>query len=244
MSDLRGRRVVIVGGGSGIGEAVALALRDVGAVVTIVGRDAARLETTRQRLGAKVRAEAGDVSDEASAARLFTAIGPFDDLVTTAATSSSLLGVSASMADMPMANAERFMAGKFWTQYRAARAALPHLSARGTITFTSGVASRKIMPRHTVIAANNAALEAMAKQLAREVAPRRVNVVSPGLTSTATYDHLPPERREAFFAEVRRQLPTGEVASAADVAEAYLFVLRASALTGAVVAIDGGFLVS
>jgi NAD(P)-dependent dehydrogenase (short-subunit alcohol dehydrogenase family) len=151
--------------------------------------------------------------------------------------------VQKSIAEMPAEGAHAFFEGKFWAQYQAAQAALAHLAPNGSITFTSGAASRKTLPGHTIIAANNAAIEAMAKQLAREIAPRRVNVVSPGLTDTRAYDHLSPETKREFFAQVIKQLPLPRVAQPDEVAAAYLFAMTARYLTGTVIDIDGGLLV-
>ncbi len=240
---LEGRRVVVIGGASGIGLAVAAAARAEGARVAVVGRSKDRLEAALREIGPEVESAVADARDPAAIGAALVAWVPIDHLVTTTSVSASGLGVQKSMAHMSLTGARAFFDGKLWSQYTAAQAALPHLSPSGSITFTSGVASRKSLPNHTVIAANNAAIEAMAKQLAREIAPRRVNVISPGLTTTHVYDHLPPTEREAFFAHVTGGLPIPRPASPEEVAAAYVFAMTSSYLTGAVIDIDGGLLV-
>jgi NAD(P)-dependent dehydrogenase (short-subunit alcohol dehydrogenase family) len=162
--------------------------------------------------------------------------------VLTISVSATSLGVNSRLDAMPAEGALAYLEGKFWAQYRFTQAALPLLSPAGSITFTSGVASRKGLPGHTVIAATNGAIEAMARQLAREIAPRRVNVVAPGLTETGAYDHLSPQERQAFFDHVSRQLPLARVAQPCEIARAYLFAMTATYLTGSVIDIDGGLL--
>ncbi|MCW5729683.1 MAG: SDR family oxidoreductase [Alphaproteobacteria bacterium] len=241
---LEGRRVVVVGGSAGIGHAVAQAARAAGAEIAIVGRDTGTLSRAVAALGGGTRGEAADARDPAAIATALARIGRFDHLVVTASASAARLGVAKPMAEMPKAAAESFFAGKFWAQYHAAQAALPLLSADGSITFTSGVASRKGLPNHTVLAASNAAVDAMARQLAREIAPVRVNVVSPGLTDTRAYDHLAEEEKKAFFAHVTGRLPIARAASAAEIAQGYIFAMTATYLTGAVLDLDGGLLVT
>jgi NAD(P)-dependent dehydrogenase (short-subunit alcohol dehydrogenase family) len=235
--------VAIVGGSSGIGLAVAAAALAAGAEVSLVSRSTERLQSAAVKLGKPVRTVPADARAPEALRRCFAEIGRIDHLVTTTTVSAARMGVTRSMADMPADGALAFFEGKFWTQYRAAQAALPHLSETGSITFTSGIASRKGLPGHTIVGAVNAAIEAAARQLAREIGPRRVNAVAPGLTDTGAYDHLPPQERERFFAHVTGQIPVRRPARPEEIAEAYLFAMRATYLTGAVLDIDGGLLV-
>jgi NAD(P)-dependent dehydrogenase (short-subunit alcohol dehydrogenase family) len=240
---LSGQRIVVVGGGSGIGLAVAKAAHAQGARVALVGRSKDRLQTAVKQLGADVEIATADARDPGAIAAELSSWQPIDHLVLTTSASASGLGVQKSMADMPLDAARAFFDGKLWSQVTAAQAALRHLSPAASITFTSGVASRKGLPNHTIIAANNAAIEALAKQLAREIAPRRVNVVAPGLTATGVYDHLAPTEREAFLAHVTAHLPIPRPATPDEIATAYMFAMTATYLTGAVIDIDGGLLV-
>ncbi|MCP5367470.1 MAG: SDR family oxidoreductase [Hyphomicrobiales bacterium] len=238
---LHGRTVLVIGGSAGIGLAVAQAAAAQGARVHIAARDRGRLARAAEQIGAAGH-HAADVTDDAARAALFDSVGPIDHLAVTSHLSSTRLGVHTAMDRMPLDGARKFMEHKFWSQYAAAQAALDHLSADGSIVLTSGVASRRPLAEHTVIAATNAAVEAMARQLCAEIAPRRINVVAPGLTDTRTYDHLSPESREAFFAKVRGLVPVARVATPADIARAYLFAMESDYLSGAVIDMDGGLL--
>lgn len=241
---LAGKTVVVVGGASGIGFAVAEAAIRAGASLMLIGRTPERLTAATASLGDQAHSLAADARDPAALANAFAKIGPIDHLVTTISVSATKLGVNKPIGAVGRDAAEAFFAGKFWSQYWTAQAALPHLAPDGSITFTSGVAARKGLPDHTIVASNNAAIEAMARQLAREIAPRRVNVVSPGLTETRAYDHLSPEDRQRFFAHVTGRLPIPRVAQPAEIAQGYLFAMTATYLTGTTLDIDGGLLVS
>ena len=242
MARLKDQHVVVVGGGSGIGLAIASKCATEGARLTLIGRTEDTLREAALEVGGasyKVANAAVDGSLDAA----FAAIGPFDHLVTTVSASSTKLGVTVPMTDMPLAAAHEFFEGKFWGQYRSAREAVGHISRTGSIVFTSGVAVRRSLPGHTIVAANNAAIEACARQLAKELAPIRVNTISPGLTATRTYDHYTAEERDAFFRRVTANMPLGRPAEPNEIADAYLFALTADYLTGAVIDVDGGFLV-
>ncbi|MEC9344454.1 MAG: SDR family oxidoreductase [Pseudomonadota bacterium] len=242
MGRLEGQHVVVVGGASGIGLAVARKCAGEGARLTLVGRTESRLREAAAEIGG-ARYQVADAATDGALGDAYAAAGVFDHLVTTVSASSTRLGVAVDMVDMPLGAAHDFFEGKFWGQYRSAREALGHVARTGSITFTSGVAARRSLPGHTILAAANAAIEACARQLANELAPLRVNTISPGLTATRTYDHYTPAEREAFFQRVTGNMPLGRAARPEEIADAYLFAITADYLTGAVIDIDGGFLV-
>jgi NAD(P)-dependent dehydrogenase (short-subunit alcohol dehydrogenase family) len=241
---LAGQRIVVVGGASGIGLAVAQAAHAEGASLGLVGRTRERVEAAMRAVGRNASSATADARDPAAIAEAFSRWAPIDHLVVTTSASASALGVQKPMREMPLSGARAFFDGKLWAQYTAAQTVLPRLARDGSITFTSGAASRRSLPNHTVVAASNGAIEAMARQLAREIAPQRVNVVSPGLTATGVYDRLPDAERESFFAKVTGRLPIPRPAAPSEIAAAYLFVMTATYLTGAVIDVDGGLLVS
>jgi NAD(P)-dependent dehydrogenase (short-subunit alcohol dehydrogenase family) len=240
---LAGRRVLVLGGSSGIGRAVAAAALAEGAEAHIAGRTAATLAEAADALG-HVGTHQVDARDAAALDALFAALAPLDALVVTTSESSSRHGVNRALPDIPLDAAQAFFEGKYWNQVRAAQRVLPHLAPEGSITLTSGVASRRTLANHTIIGSVNAALEGFARQLAREIGPRRVNLVAPGLTRTRAYDPLPEAQRSALFGRIAAALPMGRVGTPEDVAEAYLFALRATWLTGTVIDMDGGHLVA
>ena len=214
---------VVVGGATGIGHAVAETLKTRPGRVEIAGRHSGV-----------------DISDEASVAAYFKQLGPVDHVVVTAG--SSAPGGGVTQVDLGAAKAAFDV--KFWGSVIVAREAAKHIRPGGTISLTSGFLARRTVPGAFVKTAMNAALEATAKMLAKELAPVRVNIVSPGLTRTEAYAGMAAAAREAMYASTAERLPAGRVAEATDVAAGYLFVIDNPSVTGAVIDIDGGALVN
>ena len=177
-----------------------------------------------------------DLTDEASLHALFSAVGAFDHLVITAGP----LVQAKPLAETAFEQAQADFNVKFWGSLRAVQAALPTLAPQGSITLTSGQLSRKYLGGQLIKTGINAALEAVGKQLAKELAPRRVNVVSPGITATEAYDGMSAAQRQALFERVSDSLPVGRIGQAADVAAGYLLAMENGFVTGSVIDIDGG----
>lgn len=214
---------VIIGGNSGIGRAVAQALSN----------RPGRVVTTS-------RSEGLDITDSAALTQFFDAQGAIDHLVITAA--SPAPGGSVMSVDMQAAK-EAFDV-KFWGTIAAVTAASKHLRPGGSITLTSGFLSRRTVPGTFVKTAMNAALEATAKILAKELAPIRVNVVSPGLTDTESHHGMETSARTAMFDRAVATLPAGRYGRAEDIAQGYLLAIDNLFMTGAVIDIDGGGLIN
>jgi NAD(P)-dependent dehydrogenase (short-subunit alcohol dehydrogenase family) len=242
-NSLSGRTVVVVGGTAGIGLSIARAAADAGGNVVVAGRDASRfgdLQAGRQ----SARFVEADASNVESLKNLFQSVGEVDHVAMTVHEIATVVGADRRMDAIDLNSAQRFFDAKFWNQYRIAKACIPHMRATGSIVFTSGVASRAIIPNHTVISATNGAVESCARQLAREIAPIRVNVVAPGVATTSAYDGMPPEERKAFIDRVARALPVGRVGTPEEVAQGYLFAMTCEYVTGAILDVSGGLLVS
>ncbi|KUM02869.1 SDR family oxidoreductase [Chromobacterium subtsugae] len=225
---LRQRSVVVVGGGSGIGRAVAQEAADAGAQVYVLGRS-----PTASGPWQSLRA---DVTDSASLDAAFAEIGRIDHLVLTA---GARVG-SPTLAAVEWADFERTFNVKLFGAVLAVRQALPYLAADASVTFTSGLLSRKYGAGGLLKSTVNAALEAAAKNLAKELAPRRVNVVSPGVVDTELWGPDGAESRQAAMARIGAGLPLGRVGRPQDLAQAYLFAMGNAFLTGAVLDVDGG----
>src|SRR5512140_3954679 len=161
---LKNSKVVVVGGSSGIGFAVAQQSLDAGAEVVIAARSLDKLRAAARQLGDRVRVEQVDVSDEPSVIDFFRRVGPFDHL---AATIKPQLP-SGKFLDNDLSAVSAAFDAKFWGQYRLAKHAVGHITPHGSIVLTSGVASRRSYPGYSAVSAMNAATEALASAIAIE----------------------------------------------------------------------------
>lgn len=234
---LMDQHLLIVGGTSGIGLAIAEAAVDAGARVTIAARDATRLKEALHLLGNDVRGEIVDVSDESSIQALMDRVGPIDHLVAT----PGLDHAPAPVTESETAVVEKLYRTKFLGQYLLAKHAAAHLSGSGSITLTSGVLSTRPAAGFAALSAVNAGLEALGRTLALELAPRRVNVVSPGIVDTGKrFAGLPPAERTEKLQNMGDSLPVERVGQPQDLAQAYLFAMQNPFLTGQTLIVDGG----
>lgn len=232
---LQGKRVVVVGGTSGIGLSTARAFLDESAQVIIASRSADRLSEAKQALGGNVEAYELDFRSEENVAAFFEKVGKFDHLVITAGD-----GAMGLFRDLPVESVRQAFDSKFWGQYLTARAALPYLNDASSITFTSGVYGVRPPKGASTLAAINSAVEGLVRGLAVDLAPIRVNVVSPGIVDTPIYAGMPAEQRQGMFADIAQQLPVGRIASPEDIAQSYVYLANNGFTTGSVVLIDGG----
>ena len=232
---MNGQKVVVVGGGSGVGYASAKLLASKGAEVIISGRDAAQMEAAGKKLG--VPAKVVDGKNVADVRAFFEAVGAFDHLVIPAGATNRGGSFVDNITD------ETFRAtfdGKFWVQVTAAHAGARFIKKGGSITFFSGGASRKAMPGMTNIAAVNGALDAIVPTLAVELSPTRVNSISPGTLRTTYWEGTPEAQLEQIFGRMAKALPVGRVGTADDIAAAVHFLITSTFITGTVLAVDGG----
>lgn len=231
---LHQQQVVIVGGGSGIGLATAAAVRARGARVLLVGRSVEKLRAGSA--GLNIDYAQADINEPNSLLHVFESLETIDHLVITAGPAYS----GQRLAETNLVQAQAAFSVKFWGALRAIQLALPMLASRGSITLTSGLLARKFVPGQLVKSTINAALEAACKQLAKELAPRRVNVVSPGVTATEAYAGMADADRQAMFARVAADLPVGRVGQPGEVAMAFVLAMENSFMSGAVLDVDGG----
>src|SRR5580700_12160472 len=208
-------RVLVVGGSSGIGLATAAAASEAGAAVTIASRSQTKLESAVNALGKAARAVALDTGDVAAVERFFADEAPWDHIIVSAAQTPSGPVRSLGLADAKIA-----MESKFWGAYHVARAA--KIREGGSLTFISGFLSVRPSANSVLQGAINAALEALARGLALELAPVRVNAVSPGMIETPIWDDLPSEKRRRMFEATAAQLPVHKIGQPEDVANAVL----------------------
>lgn len=234
--DLDGKHVVVVGGGSGIGRAVSESAAAYGARVTIASRDAAKLDAVAAAIGDKVAVSPVDMTDEQGVADWAAALGPVDHLVISA--SSAAHG---AFADLETTALRHMFEAKFFGPYLTARAVLPQIGAGGSITFFSGILSRRPGFNCSGLGAVNSAVEGLTRALALELGPRvRVNCCSPGMVRSDAYAQMPAEAREAMYRTTGESLPLGRVGETVEIAQSVLFLMTNSYTTGVVLDIDGG----
>ncbi|WP_043717043.1 SDR family oxidoreductase [Kutzneria sp. 744] len=214
---LENRTVLVIGRSSGIAHAVVEVATKAGATVVVAGRDEV------------------DVTDEASIAALAARLGHVDHVVSTASARArgtvETLTREAVLASFGVkAIAPIFLARHF----------APLMPADGSFVFLSGASARKVMPGMLAVGGTNAALDAIVRGLAVELAPIRVNAVSPGTIDTGAYDALGPEAKATLFATRSATNPARRIGAPEDIARAVLFALDATFMTGASLGIDGG----
>ena len=236
MTTLEGQRVVVFGGSSGAGLASAKLLASKGAEVIIAGRGAEKLNAKKE-LGDRGSAFAVDGKDVAAVNAFFEKIGAFDHLVISAGATNRGGEFVTSITD---ASFRETFDGKFWVQITAAHAGARRIKKGGSITFFSGGANRRALKGMVNIAAVNGALDAVVPTLALELAPTRVNAISPGTLRTSYWTGVSDAQQEQIFGHMASILPAGRVGTAEDIANAVLFIVTTSYVTGTVLAVDGG----
>ncbi|MEV5596487.1 SDR family oxidoreductase [Streptomyces sp. NPDC052496] len=233
---LAGRTVVLIGGGSGIGLRVAHHAAAAGARVVLGGRTPARLAAAAERVGDSATWRTVDVTDGASLAAFFAELDRVDHLFTSAA--SYQVGPMLELDDEEAASP---FVSKFWGQYHAVRCAAPKLAADGSVVLMSGAAGARPPAPAPAYAACNAAIEGLGRGLALELAPVRVNVVSPGTIDGDLWARRPAADREAAFTQYRRDTVLHRLGTEDDIAHAVLFLFTNGFTTGSTLYPDGGY---
>ena len=233
---LSGKRVVILGGTSGIGLATAKAAEREGAAVVIASSRRERLDRALASLRSGAEGEVVDVADEAQVRALFEHVGAFDHLVFTAGETLQL----ETLAAMQVERARGFVNVRFWGAFMAAKYGSPNIRPGGSITLTNGIAGLRPRKGWTVAASICGAMEALTRALAVELAPIRVNAVCPGTVRTELWSGMAETARETMYRDAALRLPVGRVGEADDLAETYLYLMREGFSTGQVLVVDGG----
>ncbi|HEU5420828.1 MAG TPA: SDR family oxidoreductase [Streptosporangiaceae bacterium] len=227
---------LIIGGTSGMGLALARTMLAADMEVTIAGRSADRLAAARADLeqAGKVAIEVADIGREEDVARLFARAGRVSHVVVTAADATGAYGRT---ADVATATARGIVDTKLLGAWLVGKHAAGRVT--GSITYTSGINAYRPNGQNTIIAAANGALASLAAGLAIELAPVRVNVVSPGWVDTPIWDQTGMDK-QAAFAELAARLPARRIGTPGDIAQAFLALIRNEFITGTVLHADGG----
>jgi len=235
---LVGKRVLVIGGGSGIGYAVAeAALRD-GAKVMVASTNAQRVGAA----AAKLMADSAqlDVTDEAGVEAFFAGHGAFDHIAFTAGDWGGLRGVR--LADLDLEQARNIFNVRFWGALTVAKHAAKVLPPGGSYTITDGTLAHLPQKGTVMSTAAAGAIEFLTRALAVELAPIRVNAVCPGMIRTEVWNAIPEERREASFTQMTKNQLIPRIGEVAEASEAYLYLMRGGYTTGQVLYVEGGSL--
>ena len=235
-SGLQDKRVIILGGSSGIGLAVAEQASSEGAKVVVVSSNPERVQKAVQSIGGEVDGQTVDLSEEESLAALFTKLGPFDHLIFTAGDSLRLHELAAT----DLKHARRAFELRYWSALAAVKYGSPHIRKGGSVVLTTGIAGRRPHKGWAVAASVCGTIEALTRALAIELARIRVNAVSPGLVRTNLWQNMSAAERAHLYESVGNSLPIGRVGEVDDVAQAYLFLMQEEFSTGQTVVVDGG----
>lgn len=233
---LEGRRIVVLGGSSGIGLATAQAAAAEGATVVIGSSRQERIDAALATLPEGAQGHALDLGDPAAVQGLFAGLGHFDHLVFTAGETLQI----APLSETDPAAAQRFFRLRYWGAYFAAKYGSPSLRAGGSIVFTSGSAGRRPRAGWSLGASICSAMEGLTRALAVELAPIRVNIVAPGLVKTPLWAGMREAERETLYARAGQSLLVGHAGEADEIAQAYLYLMRQTYGTGEVLVVDGG----
>ncbi len=235
--DVRGKRAIVLGGTSGIGLAAVRQLADAGAEVIAGSRSEANAEAAANALGAGVSLRRVDVLDRDGLSALFADLAPFDILVNAATGGARALGPFLSMDLDGFQGSFR----KLWGYTNSVRLAPEHMTEDGVIVLVSGYPARKCPPGSIAISTVGNAVEGFVRGVAPELAPKRINVVSPGVIDTPMFP-MQGEARSGFLDNATRNQPIPRAGRADEVASAIVFAIGNDYMTGATIDIDGGAL--
>lgn len=233
--DIAGKKALVFGGTSGIGLAAVRQLAAKGATVTALSRDPSKAGDAP----ANVTFRACDVRDSAALEKLFIEEGPFDILVSAATGGERALG---PFLEMDMSQYQASFA-KLWGYTNVVRYGAPHLADNGAIVLVSGAPARKAKPGQIALASVGGAVEAFVRTIAPELAPKRINVVSPGTIATPMFGDESEDRAERLAAMTAENI-IPRAGTPDEAASAIIYLIENDFVTGTTIDVDGGWLLS
>jgi NAD(P)-dependent dehydrogenase (short-subunit alcohol dehydrogenase family) len=238
-NNLTGKNVVIIGGTAGIGLAAAQAAAAAGAKVWAAGRSEEHIESAKQVANGSFEVRQADTHDAASLEAIFKEVGTVDHLV------SAAVGGERTLKPFLEQTEDQFKAAydKLWGYAKVVRVGAAYLAEDGAITLVSGSPARKIRPAQSPLSCVGASVENLVRCLAVEMAPVRVNVVSPGTVDTAMFDWMGDEKQSKLAAMTATHL-IKRAGTSEEVAQGILFVMQNGFVTGTTIDVDGGRILS
>jgi len=229
------QRVIIIGGSSGIGLGIAKAVAAQGTSIVIASRSKEKLSKAAEEISGDITPYVLDISNKETVKQFFSEIGKFDHLITPGSTATM-----GPFFTQKIQLARDGFDSKFWGQYYAAKYGAPNIKLGGSIILFSGISSHRPPNGGTLPAAINSAVEGLGRALAVELAPIRVNIISPGLIDTPAWDKMDSNDRGAMFKMVGDMVSVGRVGTPEDIAKAALYLMGNAYSTGNTLFIDGG----
>jgi len=236
--NLKGKKVIILGGSSGFGLATAKAAAQEGASVIIVSSNQQRISKALKELPAGSKGYAVDLSKEENIRDFFSKAGAFDHLVYSAGENLTLNTIDATN----ISQAREFFTLRFWSAFAAIKYGAPLINAGGSISLTSGTASARPGAGWSVASSICSAMEGFVRAMAVELAPIRVNCVVPGVCKTPLWDSMPDADRENLYKSIGNGLLVKRVGEPEDIAQGFVYLMKQQFGTGHALVIDGGTL--
>lgn len=233
--DINGKKAVVFGGTSGIGLATTKQLAALGAEVVAISRDPGKAG----ELPENTSTAACDVTDGDAVAALLASLAPFDILVSAATGGSRAIGEFASM-DM---DGYKSSFDKLWGYANVVRHGIEHLGDTGSIVLVSGSPARRCGPGQVALSSVGGAVEALSRAVAKEIAPKRINVMSPGLIDTPMVP-LQGDERDAHYKRLTGNNLIDRAGTADECAKGIVFLIENDFVTGTTLDVDGGILLS
>ena len=234
--NLKNQRVVIIGGTAGVGLAVAKLAIEEGASVLVASGTQQRVELAVKQLGTEAEGRVLNVLQEDRVDEFFRAADEFDHLVYTAGDAVAI----GEAGTLSLKEAKARFDVRYWGAYLAVKFGQRKIRKEGSIVLSSGIASQRPMKGWSLGASVTGAMESFTRAMAIDLAPTRVNLVSPGVVRTELWDFLSEPERNGFYRQVGESLPVGRVGEPSDVAEAYIYLMKNRFSTGSIVVTDGG----
>jgi NAD(P)-dependent dehydrogenase (short-subunit alcohol dehydrogenase family) len=232
----RDQTIVVIGGSSGIGLAVAEQAVKEGARVVIASSNPDRVQKAADSIGKQAEGRSLDLGEETAVQQFFDGVGPFDHLVITAGDTLRLSELSAT----DLSEARNAFELRFWGALAAVKYGAPQIRRGGSVVLTTGIAGERPQKSWTIAASVCGAIISLTRALAVELAPIRVNAVSPGIVRTNLWGSMNENEREQLFEALGQKLPAARVGEPGDIARAYLYLMEEGYSTGQTITVDGG----